>query len=585
MSDLNFRFDLRAPEQRRIVVTLQVDREHLAPASDGADAADFFLPTWTPGSYLIREYAKHLGPVHATDLVTAEPLRVEKTHKNRFRVHGIAGVKRLRLDYWVYAHELSVRTCDVTSEHAYWNHACVLLWPVGKKKLTAEVTVDLPEGWSVAGGCPFASRPGQAHYAMPDLDAALDAPFLAGHLQTIDVEARGVWHQLALDGVDGARIEGKFTHDVRTVIEKCADVFDGSFPYPRYTFLCLFADSGYGGLEHADSTTLLSPRTALSGGKAYQEFLGLLAHELFHAWNVKRMRHAELWDYDYEVENLTPMLWLAEGWTAYYDDLVCRRAHLLTIDDYLAIVAKNMTALWSGMGRFRQSLHDASFDAWIRYYRPDENTRNSTQNYYGNGALAAMVLDLTIRKATGGARNLDHAIRALYRETFEQGRGYRLDDVERCLSQAAGKDIAPLLAELTRGPLDPDFQPLLAEFGIKMDLIDRDRPYLGFGLDGGTTRVQNVTDDSPAFFGGIAPGDEVIALEGLRVTSDRWSDVMKSVAVVGQPMRVLVATRGVIRERMVTPIAMPKLGVRLTIDRAAAPDAAMLREGWLGGDA
>ena len=585
MSDLHFRFDLRAPEQRRIVVSLQVGRATLAQATDGADAAEFFLPTWTPGSYLIREYSKHLGPVLATDLATEKPLRVEKSHKNRFRVHGLAGITKLRLDYWVYAHELSVRTCDVTAEHAYWNHACVLLWPVGKKNLTAEVVVDLPQEWSIAGGCPVVAQPGQARYALPNLDAALDAPFVAGRLQMIDIESRGVTHRLALDGVDGARIEGKFINDVRTVLERCADVFDGSFPYPRYTFLCLFANSGYGGLEHADSTTLLSPRTALAGGKAYQEFLGLLAHELFHAWNVKRMRPAELWDYDYEVENLTPMLWLAEGWTAYYDDLICRRAQLLTIEDYLAIVAKSMTALWSGMGRFRQSLHDASFDAWIRYYRPDENTRNSTQNYYGNGALAAMVLDLTIRKLTDGARNLDDAIRALYRETFEQGRGYRLDDVERCLTQAAGRDIAPLLAELTRGPLDPDFQPLLAEFGIQMELIDRDRPYLGFALESGTTRAQNVSDDSPAFFAGIAPGDEVLALDGLRVTNDQWADILRSVAVVGQPMRVLVATRGVIRERTITPIAMPKLGVRFSVDTSATKQAAMLREGWLGVDA
>ena len=585
MSDLHFRLDVRAPEQRRIVVSLEADRDRLAFAPGVEDAADFFLPTWTPGSYLIREYARHLGPVHAFDAMSGTALRVEKTAKNRFRVHGLHGVARVRIDYWAYAHELTVRTCDVTAEHAYWNHACILLWPVGKKSLSATVAVDMPDDWTIAGGCDVVARPGRAHYSLKDLDTAIDSPFLAGLLHTMQLDVRGVPHVLALDGVDGARIEERFERDVRTVIERCADVFDGSFPYPRYTFLCLFADSGYGGLEHSDSTTLLSPRTALAGGKNYQEFLGLLAHELFHAWNVKRMRPAELWDYDYEVENLTPMLWLAEGWTAYYDDLICRRAQLVTTDEYLAIVAKNMTALWSGMGRFRQSLADASFDAWIRYYRPDENTRNSTQNYYGNGALAAMTLDLTIRKATHGARNLDDAIRALYRDTFGNGRGYQLQDIERALSAAAGTDIAPLLASLTRGPLDPDFAPLLAEFGIKLEAIDRDRPYLGFGLEGGSTRVASVTDDSPAYFGGIAPGDEVIALEGLRATSDRWSDLVRSVAVIGKPLRVLVATRGVIRERFVTPIEMPRLGVRLTVDRNASEQANALRIGWIGADA
>ncbi len=587
MSDLNFRLDLRAPERRRIVVSLELDVACLELQSDASvDGIDFFLPTWTPGSYLIREYARHLGPVGATDAESGHELAVAKTTKNRYRVRRTRELRRLRLDYWVYAHELTVRTADVTAEHAYWNHACVLLWPLGHKHLTANVQVELPTHWKLAGGVPTTTlRDGVVSYELPDLDSAIDAPILAGTFTTLEVDARGIRHVLAIDGVDGARIDPKFTTDVRTVIERAADVFDGTLPYSHYTFLCLFADSGYGGLEHANSTTLLTPRTSLGGGKGYQEFLGLLAHELFHAWNVKRMRPVELWNYDYEVENLTPMLWLAEGWTAYYDDLICRRAHLLSVEEYLAVVAKNMTALWAGMGRFRQSLAESSFDAWIRYYRPDENTRNSTQNYYGNGALAAMVLDLTIRRASNGARCLDDALRSLYRETYSANRGYRIDDVERCLAQAADCDLSMLLSSLTRGPLDPDFASLLADFGVRVEPIDRDRPYLGFGLESGTTKVANVSDDSPAFAGGIAPGDEILALNELRVSNERWADLVRSVAIVNKPLRVLVATRGVVRERVITPMEMPNLGVRLALERDVTEHVVSLRTSWLGTDA
>lgn len=585
MSDLHFRLDLRAPERRRILVSLELDPNCLGPVARTApDEFELFLPTWTPGSYLVREYARHLGPVRAVEPRSGRALAVRKSSKNRYRVSGIQRGERVRIDYDVYAHELTVRTSDLTAEHAYWNHACVLLWPVGERRLGANVEVAMPRNWNLVGRLGPTIENGLARYALPDLDTAIDTPMLAGTFSTHEVLARGVRHVLALDGVDGARIEPRFLDDVKKIVEHAADVFDGTLPYRDYTFLCLFTDNGYGGLEHADSTTLLATRTALAGGKGYHEFLGLLAHELFHAWNVKRMRPAELWDYDYEVENLTPMLWLAEGWTAYYDDLICRRAKLISVDDYLAIVSKNLTAMWSGAGRFRQSLAESSFDAWIRYYRPDENTRNSTQNYYGNGAIAATVLDLTIRRATKGAKCLDDAIRSLYRETYGAGRGYRLDDVERCLSQAAGTDLAPLLASLTRGPLDPEFGELLAAFGLRLEPVDRDRPYLGFALESGATRVASVTDDSPAHAAGIAPGDEVIALDGLRASSDRWTDLVRSVVAVGRPLRVLVATRGVVRERVVTPSEMPRMGVRLVPVREVDEATAKLREGWLGTD-
>ncbi len=599
---LKLTLDVRAPHRRRIAVALEVDctdatrcRAGVVPTAAGDPAIpapgevdyEFFVPTWTPGSYLIREYARHFGPMRAQVAGAAAgiTLTCSKVAKNRYRIRAPESAQRLRIEYEIYAHELTVRTADVTTEHAYWNHACLLLWPVGGRTLAAAVEVLAPDDWDCIGGRSI-QRIGAGHFAFdaPDLDALVDAPVLVGRFARLQREIRGVSHVLALDGIGAARVDDALMNDVQRIVEVTADVFGCPLPYPQYSFLALFADTGYGGLEHADSTTLLSARTCLVRGKSYQEFLGLLAHELFHAWNVKRMRPAELWDYDYEIENLTPMLWLAEGFTAYYDDLVCRRAHVVSVADYLALIAKNMVSMWAGIGRLRQSLAEASYDAWIRHYRPDENTRNSTQNYYGNGALAALILDLTIRHRSDGRRSLDTAVAALYRETFGAGRGYRIDDVAHCLGDAAGTDMRPLLDSLTSGPLDPDFAELLTHFGVTIQRIEPDRPYLGFAFESGRTVVASVADLSPAFDSGLAPGDEILAIEGLRVTSDRWSDLLHSVAAIGTPLRLLTASRGLVRERTITPIATPHPAVCLVLATNIDPRQARLQRDWLGVD-
>ncbi|MGE3173369.1 MAG: M61 family metallopeptidase [Planctomycetota bacterium] len=583
MSDLVFRLDVRAPERRRIVVELEVDRTALAPAADGA--TEFFLPTWTPGSYLIREYARHLGPVCASDAATGAAVPCVKSRKNRYRVDLPAGVQRLRLRYDVYAHELTVRTSDVTDRHAYWNHACVLLWPVDRPDAAADVAVRVPPGWDCCGGVPVErAGDGAFSYRLADLDTAIDSPMLAGAFERLELDVLGVRHVLALDDHGPVRPVESFAADVRHIVERAAAVFGDALPYPHYTFLCLFAQSGYGGLEHRDSTTLLSPRSVLAGGKGYRDFLGLLAHELFHAWNVKRMRPEELWRYDYENETHTSMLWLAEGWTAYYDDLLCRRAGAFSVAQYLEQIERNLGGLWSGAGRFRQSLAESSFDAWIRYYRPDENTRNQTQNYYGNGALAAMALDLTIRDATDGARSLDDVLRRLWQTTWERGRGYRREDVAACLSEVAGRDLGPMLRELTEGPLDPDFDRLLQLVGIRIEADDADRPWFGLALENGRTQVASVTDDSPAHASGIAPGDELLALDGLRVRSDCWTDVVNATAQIDRPLRVLTASRGLIVERTLVPSKPPRSKVRLVLADEIDARTASLRRGWLGDD-
>ncbi|MBX3462671.1 MAG: M61 family metallopeptidase [Planctomycetes bacterium] len=583
---LDFRLDVTRPERREVLVALELD----LAATPAPAPLELFLPTWTPGSYLIREFARHLGRVRAVDAADGSALACRKTSKNRFEVAPGRTTRRVRLEYRVHAHELTVRTADVTAEHAFWNHACLLLWPVGKPDCRARIRVVHRHDWRVACSLPReAAADGEAGQAdtatttllAADLDAAMDAPCLVGSFERRDWQVDGVPHGIVLDGLAGVAAPPHLCDDLTRLAVAARAVFGGPLPYSRYLFLCLFTAEGHGGLEHADSTTLLASRTAFASAKGYREFLGLAAHELFHAWNGKRMRPVDFWRYDYEAENHTSLLWLVEGWTAYYDDLLCRRAGLLRREDYLAIVARNIDALWAAPGRRELSLSESSFDAWIRLYRPDANTRNSSQNYYANGALAALCLDLFLRQRSAGEVGLDDVVRRLYAITHQRGRGYTRQDVDAAVQGVGGPAAVQRLAELVDGPLEPDFGAVLAIAGIRLRLEPSDRPHFGVAFAAGGTLVASVERGSPADEAGVAPGDEILAVQGLRVDAARWAEVWQAAARPDAILDVLVSRRGVITQL----VARPRTGrgtTSLQIDAEATSAQVRLRDAWLG---
>lgn len=588
--DLEF---LLAPSRHSSELILTCEFEVASIGNGDQREAVLFLPSWTPGSYLIREFSRHLTGVSAEDAASGARLPCAKTSKNRFAIGFSAATGRIRVHYRVYAHELTVRTADVTEEHAFWNHACVLLWPVGGESLSARITVELPEEWDLACALPTtiasgSAAPGTRRIGLraEDMAHAYDAPCLLGRLQRHRWSYQGVEHEVVFEGLGPVPAPERMVTDLQQVVAAAAAVFRGPIPYTRYTFLCLFTADGHGGLEHCDSTVLLASRTALHGERTYREFLGLAAHELFHAWNVKRMRPVEFWRYDYEHENYTRLLWLLEGWTAYYDDLLCLRAGLMTRSDYLGVLAKSIQAVLNNPGRFRLSLADSSFDAWIRLYRPDENTRNSSQNYYGNGSIAALCMDLAVRSATKGERSLDDVLRHLFSNTYGQGRGLCEVDVWAAFTSIGGERTAELARRLVEEPFDPDLAGLLAPFAIKMERREADRPFLGLQFDSGQTTVASVTAHTPAHAAGLQPGDEILAIQRLRVDGSRWQDVFQAVARVDQPLEVLFARRGMVFTKSVVPAKGPGT-VALVVDEQAAPEAVAMGDGWvpLGGSA
>lgn len=581
---LDYRIDACRHAARELGVTLEFD---LAPDRLLGAPQELFVSTWTPGSYLIREYGRHVSAVMAWDAQTGAALACRKTSKNRFEVASARDTRRVRIAYRVYAHELTVRTADVTPEHAFWNNACVLLWPVGELQCTARLRIAHPADWQLAcslSNAPAEPEPGGSGSAVTTvtaigLEQALDAPILLGTLQRYDWDIEGVLHAIVFDGLAGIRPPDTLQQDLTRIVRAARAVFGGPLPYQSYLFLCLCSGDGHGGLEHADSSTLLVARTAFASTSEYREFLGLAAHELFHAWNVKRMRPAEFWCYDYEHENHTELLWLIEGWTAYYDDLLCRRAGLLRRDDYLALLAKNIGILRATPGRFALSLAASSFDAWIRLYRPDENTRNSSQNYYLNGSLAALCLDLFLRDRTVGRHGLDDVLRILYARSYGRGRGYTRTDVDAILRELGGDEVVEKLTELVDGPLDPDFGAALATVGIRLVEKDEDRPHLGVTFAAASTQITVVEAGSPAHSAGLAPGDEVLAVGNLRVTPGSWPETWKAIARVGTPIEVLVARRGVITQCTTRP-QRSRGGLALELVADATPSQRLMRDAW-----
>ncbi|MBI5850956.1 MAG: M61 family metallopeptidase [Planctomycetes bacterium] len=497
----------------------------------------------------------------------------------------LAGSNEVLVRWQVYARELSVRTAYATADFAFWSGGNVLLWPVGGTDLPAEIVVGLPAAWSLAAGSAPVSTSDdgrEARFSVRDQDQAVDTPCLAGRLEEFEVAVAGRSHRFVEVGRAGLAPPQSYREDLTAVLRASAAVFGGEPPFARFTFLTLFGERGRGGLEHMDSAALVAPRTTFAPRSSYEDYLALVAHEYLHAWNVKRMRPREFEGYDLECENHTELLWVAEGFTAYLDDLLCLRAGVTTPARYLARLASHVDAMLVNPGRFRQSLAEASFDAWLLLYRPDESTRNATQNYYTNGALAAFVIDAAIREHSSGRHTLDDALRILWRDTYAVGRGYDHRDVCSAISAAAGTKLDDFVDGLTRGPFDPDLTSALGLFGLRLELVDDDTPRLGVRFDAQHTTIAAVQDGTPAERGGLCPGDEILAIDRLRVRPETFASIWTACAGAGRAVRVLLAREGLLREHDVVPDHPTSGKARITSVAEPNESQCAHRRAWLG---
>lgn len=584
-------YTVRFPEPQ----THYLEVEAVFPA-DGGDELNLFMAVWTPGSYLVREYARHVEDLQATT-VEGERLRVHKTRKNRWVVQS-GDVDRVVLRYRVYARELTVRTNFVDEDVAILNGAPTFITIRDALRRPHDVLLVPAEGWeeSVTGLEPHDD--GRAHhYVARSYDELVDSPIVLGDPALYEMQVRDTPHVLANFGEAGVWDGERSARDVQTLVETQI-AFWGDVPYERYVFLNVLTEGG-GGLEHEDSTLMLASPWRTRNREDYIGWLGLVSHEFFHTWNVKRLRPKVLGPFDYENEVYTRALWIVEGLTSYYDDLLLRRAGLMTEEEYLERLSKNIGQLQQRPGREVQSLSEASYDAWIKYYRADENFVNTGISYYRKGAVVGFLLDARIRRETGGDRSLDDLMRLAY-ERYGGEEGYTPQQFRELASEVAGTSLDEFFATAVDSTEELDYAPALDWFGLERvqpdegdedDEGDAEVPgYLGVGTTthGGRLVVTEVPRGTAAHEAGINVDDELIGIGDHRIPPGGLEGRIARYRP-GDEVEVLVARRGELRRIELTLgeapadswelklIDMPTASQRrhleswLTVDAAAAP--------------
>ena len=568
------RYTLRFPAPH----THYVEVSAVVPTG-GQPTVDLMMAVWTPGSYLVREYARHVETVTASG-PGGVALAVEKTDKNHWRV-ATGGQPEVTVDYRVYGREMSVRTNWVEADFAMLNGAPTFLTLTDGVARPHEVTIEPVEDWqrSITGLPELAGGPHR--YVAADFDALVDSPIVVGNPAVYEFDVNGVPHYLVNQGESGVFDGARAARDLEAMAREHARMW-GAVPFEKYVFFNMLVEAS-GGLEHKNSTMLMASRWATRTPNAYRGWLGLASHEYFHTWNVKRLRPEALGPFDYEAENYTRSLWVVEGITDYYSDLALVRIGLTSSGEHLDALSNQIESLQATPGRLVQSVEEASFDAWIKYYRQDENSINTQISYYTKGHVLGFLLDAAIRGATGNARSLDDVMRAAYaRYSGEQG--YTPEQFQQVAEEIAGTSLESFWRDNVENPGEVDYADALATLGLRFAPVRRASGQAWLGMnsrnDAGRLIVSRVLRDGPAHAGGLNVDDEILGIDDLRVTAEGLEARLRQYSP-GDRVSVLVARRGALRRLDVTLGADPPREWQLEADPDASSEQEARRAAWM----
>ncbi len=593
-----------SPEAHLFHITLRV-------AEPDVEGQRLTLPAWIPGSYMIRDFAKNIVMLKAS--CHGKQVGAKKRDKQSWQCAPCSG--ELLVEYQVYAWDLSVRSAHLDTTHGYFNGTSVFLRVVGQEGEPCQVEIQPPEGaqfanWQVAttlssaGAAPF----GFGCYQADGYEALIDHPVEMGRFLHGAFEVATVPHELILTGRHQADMQRLCT-DLKPICEHHATFFGGLPEMEKYQFQVLVVGEGYGGLEHCSSCSLICKRDDLPkrGEKqiteGYRQFLALCSHEYFHLWHVKRIRPQQLKQADLSQETHTSLLWAFEGITSYYDELALVRCGIIEVDSYLELLAQTINRVMRCSGRHKQTLTDASFDAWTKFYKQDENAPNAIVSYYTKGALVALALDLTIRQQTQGKKSLDDLMRALWENYGKPDIGIPEDGIERLAEQVTGLDLKAFFDRALRGTDDLPLKELLTTVGIgyRMSVAisatdrgglyvekkdpeeEKPRPVLGVRIasaEGGGAKLTVVLDNGAAQRAGLSAGDIVIAVDGIRATANNIEQLIAQTPQ-GSSIPLHLFRRDELMQFDVMPLPAPADTCRLWVLNQVTEHQIESRQSWL----
>jgi predicted metalloprotease with PDZ domain len=491
---------------------------------------DIQMPVWSPGSYLVREFAKNVEGLLAQ--ANDKTIKTEKINKNTWRIYS-KNAKNVSISYAVYAFEMSVRTSFLDASHGYFNGTSIFMFIDELKNKPLSLSIVPFKDWKKISTS--LTKVGENKYEAPNYDILVDSPVEIGNHITFDFTSGGVAHHVAMYGEGNYDIE-KLKVDMAKITQAATDVF-GENPNKEYTFIIHNLTKGSGGLEHLSSTTLQVNRWTYDED-SYKGFLSLVAHEYFHLWNVKRIRPIELGPFDYSNENYTDLLWVMEGFTSYYDELLLYRAGIYSEDEIVGKFRSSINNIENQPGNKVQPVAHASFDAWIKAYRPNENSYNTTISYYTKGSVIANMLDLKIINATKGKKSLDDVMKYLYSEYYKkEQRGFTTAEIKKGIETISGLDLTDFFNDYIYGVKTFDYSTIFGYAGFTVETILNQKPNFGVRLS--NNFIKSITRNSSAYDGGLNVNDEIIAINGYRV-NDNLDDFIEN-KNVGDNMKVLIS--------------------------------------------
>ena len=539
------------------------------------------MPVWAPGSYLVREFAKNVNLVKAKN-EKGENLVVQKTTKNTWKI-AKGNAKKVTINYEVYSFELTVRTSFLDLTHGFVSGSGIFMYVDELKNKTGNLTVVPHASFKkVTTSLPQKSEgttgDGSHQFTFESYDQLADCPIEIGNHALFDFTAAGVKHTVAMYG-EGNYEVNRLQKDMAKIVETTTQVF-GENPNKSYVFIIHNVVNGQGGLEHTNSTTLSVNRWTYQGA-SYNDFLSLVAHEYFHLWNVKRIRPVELGPFNYDEENYTSLLWVMEGFTSYYDELLLLRAGFYTKEQYIQKLSSALNYVEGSEGTRVQPVAHASFDAWIKAYRPTENSANTTMTYYSRGGVLAAILDAKIITKFNGKKNLDDFLKKLYADFYKKlNRGFSEKEFEKALSDFMDEDMSAFFAEYVNDTKVPNYTEIFKPVGLAVTYAGNPKPNFGasFTTSNGKTTVRSIRANSAAENAGLSVNDEIIGLNGYRIDASALEGSLAA-TLEGEPIDLLISRDDILFEikAKMGVYERPSYRVELMND----PKSAKLQAIWL----